>query len=106
MPQKISVCVAKSEKFNSQSSELKRGSRQLKMFWESIKFCAKKQLAKEMKEIELRGGGHVSFKQDDETAAVSSFIPAKIDSLNTSFDDDNCEIGTTMPIANPYLGDL
>ena len=80
-----------SEEFNSQSGVSKRDSRQLKKCWENIKSRAKKQLAKEL--------GPSSSKQDDEAAAVSSIIPAQIDSLNNPFDDDNCDIGTTMLFA-------
>ena len=47
----------------------------------------------------LTGSGPSSSKQDNEAAAVSSIIPAQIDSLNNPFDDDNCEIGTTMVFA-------
>ena len=88
-----------SEEFNSQSGVSKRDSRQLKKCWENIKSRAKKQFAKEKRESKLTGGGPSSSKQDDEAAAVSSIIPTQIDSLNNPFDDDNCEIGTTMLFA-------
>ena len=104
--QKNRVWEALSEEFNSQSGVSKRDSRQLKKCWENIKSRAKKQLAKEKRESKLTGGGPSSSKQDDETAAVSSIIPAQIDSLDNPFDDDNFEIGTTMLIAKYYLGDL
>ena len=82
---------------NSQSGVMKRDAKQLKKCWENIKARAKKQLAKEKREVKLTGGGPSSSKQDDEAAAVASIIPAQIDSLNNVFDDDNFEVGETMP---------
>ena len=96
--QKNRVWEDLSEEFNSQSGVSKRDSRKLKKCWENIKSRAKKQLAKEKGESKLTVGGRSSSKHD-EAAAVSSIIPAQIDSLNNPFDDDNCEIGTTMLFA-------
>jgi hypothetical protein len=75
----------------------KRDSKQLKKCWENVKARAKKQLAKEKREVKLIGGGPSTTKQDDEAAAVASIISAQIDSLSNMFDDDNFEIGKTMP---------
>jgi hypothetical protein len=47
--------------------------------------------------VKLTGGCPSTSKQDDEAAAVASIIPAQIDSLSNMFDDDNFEIGKTMP---------
>ena len=74
----------------------KRDSKQLKKCWENLKARAKKQLAKEKREVKLTGGGPSTSKQDDEAVAVSSIIPAQIDSLINPYDDDNYETGTTM----------
>ena len=95
--QKNKTWEALSEQFNSQSGVTKRDSKQLKKCWENVKARAKKQLAKEKREVKLTGGGPSTSKQDDEVAAVASIIPAQIDSLSNMFDDDNFEIGKTMP---------
>ena len=95
--QKNNTWEALSEQFNSQSGVTKRDSKQLKKCWENVKARAKKQLAKEKREVKLTGGGPSTTKQDDEAAAVASIIPAQIDSLSNMFDDDNFEIGKTMP---------
>ena len=94
--QKNSAWEALSEKFNSQSGVTKRDSKQLKKCWENLKARAKKQLAKEKREFKLTGGGPSTSKQDDEAVAVSSTIPAQIDSLINPHEDDNYETGTTM----------
>ena len=94
--QKNSSWEALSEEFNSQSGVTKRDSKQLKKCWENLKARAKKQLAKEKREFKLTGGGPSTSKQDDEAVAVSSIIPAQIDSLINPYDDDNYETGTTM----------
>ena len=60
--------------------------------------CRREILGKKKGESKLTVGGRSSSKHD-EAAAVSSIIPAQIDSLNNLFDDDNCEIGTTMLFA-------
>ena len=95
--QKNKTWEALSEQFNSQSGVTKRDSKQLKKCWENVKARAKKQLAKEKREVKLTGGGPSTTKQDDEAAAVASIIPAQIDSLSNMFDEDNFEIGKTMP---------
>ena len=95
--QKNKTWEALSEQFISKSGVTKRDSKQFKKCWENVKARAKKQLAKDKREVKLTGGGPSTSKQDDEAAAVASIIPAQIDSLSNMFDDDNFEIGKTMP---------
>ena len=94
--QKNSAWEALSKEFNSKSDVTKRDSKQLKKCWENLKARAKKQLAKEKREFKLTGGGPSTSKQDDEAVAVSSIIPAQIDSLINPYDADNYETDTTM----------
>lgn len=95
--QKNNTWETLSQQFNSQSGVKKRDAKQLKKCWENIKARAKKQLAKEKRDVKLTCGGPSTSKHDDEAAAVASIIPAQIESLSNMFDDDNCERGKTMP---------
>jgi hypothetical protein len=71
--QKNSTWEALFEQLNSQSGVTKRDSKQLKKCWENVNARAKKQLAKEKREVKLTGGGPSTSKQDDEAAAVVHF---------------------------------
>jgi hypothetical protein len=79
--QKNNTWEALSKQLNSQSGVTKRDSKQLKKCWENVMARAKRQLAKEKREVKLTGVGPSTSKQDDEAAAVASIIPAQIDSL-------------------------
>ena len=66
----------------------------MKKCWENVKARAKKKLAKEKREAKLTGGGPSTSSQVGEVAVVASIIPAQVDSLNNTFNDDNYEPGT------------